>query len=71
MDVPRIKEFLGLQPTHPPTSFAERLTAYRRGMGLSQKTLARMLGVHKTTVVRWETGGGRQARRIGSRLSST
>jgi len=29
VDVPRIKEFLGLQPTHPPTSFAERLTTDR------------------------------------------
>ncbi|MBI4242045.1 MAG: helix-turn-helix domain-containing protein, partial [Candidatus Rokubacteria bacterium] len=37
--VPRIREFLGLQPSGPPTSFAERLTAYRRGLGLSQEAL--------------------------------
>ena len=55
--VPRLREFLGLQPSGPPpTSFAERLTAYRRGLGLSQEALARSLGVHKTTVVRWEVG---------------
>ncbi len=54
--VPRIREFLGLQPSQPPTSFAERLTVCRRGLGLSQEALAQMLGMHKTTVVRWETG---------------
>ena len=52
----RIKEFLGLQISQTPASFAERLTTYRRGLGVSQEALARMIGVHKTTVVRWETG---------------
>ncbi len=68
--VPRIREFLGLQPSRPPSSFAERLTAYRRGLGLSQEALARMLGVHKTTVVRWETGKRQPSKRLSKSLGS-
>ena len=54
--VSKIREFLGQPPSEPPTSFGERLIAYRRGLRLSQQTLARMPEVHKTTVVKWETG---------------
>jgi DNA-binding transcriptional regulator YiaG len=70
--VPRLREFLGLESFKPPMSFAEKLTAYRRGQGLSQEALARMLAVHKTTVVRWETGRRHPLRsmRGGSMLSS-
>ena len=66
--VPRIREFLGLQPFKPPASFGERLTAYRRGLGLSQAELARSLGVHMTTVVRWENGRSRPVERARVRL---
>jgi transcriptional regulator with XRE-family HTH domain len=68
--VPRIRAFLGLQPTGPPISFAERLTAYRRGRGLSQEALGRMIGVHKTTVVRWETGRRRPSKATEQKLAS-
>ena len=54
--IPGITEFLGFQPSLLPATFAERLTAHRRRMGLSRERLAQILGVHKTTVVRWETG---------------
>jgi DNA-binding transcriptional regulator YiaG len=68
--VPRIRESIGFQPSQPPASFAGRLTAHRRGLGLSQEALARMLEVHKTTVVRWETGRRRPSKAAEQRLSS-
>jgi len=66
--VPRLREFIGLQPSGPPMSFGERLTAYRRGRGLSQEALGRMIGVHKTTVVRWETGRRHPHRSLRARI---
>jgi transcriptional regulator with XRE-family HTH domain len=68
--VPKIREFLGQPPSPPPTLFGERLTAYRRGLGLSQEALARMLGVHKTTVVRWETGRRHPLRSLQGRIDA-
>jgi DNA-binding transcriptional regulator YiaG len=68
--VPRLREFIGLRPSEPPTSFAEKLTAYRRGRGLSREALARTLGVHKTTVVRWETGRRHPLRSLQGRIDA-
>ena len=68
--VPRIRTFLGLQPSGPPASFAERLTAYRRGLGLSQEALARMIGVHLATVVRWERGRRRPSKRLRAEVEA-
>ncbi len=66
--VPRLYQFLGLQRRQPIDSFGERLTAYRRDLRLSQEELARMLGVHKTTVVRWETGKRHPLRSLRRRI---
>jgi len=52
---PRILQFLGIDPPKR-ASLGERLTDYRRSLGLSQGELARSLGVERCTVVRWETG---------------
>ena len=54
--IPRLNQFLGLRPSQSTDSLGERLTAYRRSLGLSQGELARSLGVERCTVVRWETG---------------
>lgn len=53
---PGIIEFLGFDPNPKPSTFGERLTAYRRCQGLSRKALAACLAVDEATVWRWEMG---------------
>lgn len=50
--LPRINEFLGLPSPQAPLSLAERLTAHRRTLGLSQAAFARSLGVHRCKIGR-------------------
>ena len=51
---PGIIEFLGCDPNPEPSTFGERLIAYRRRYGLSRKALAVVLGADDTTLWRWE-----------------
>jgi len=55
--IPKIIEFLGCDPFEPLSeSLAEKIKAYRRVHGLSQKNLAEQLGVDQTTLAGWERG---------------
>ena len=54
---PAIIHFLGYDPVPPPTTFAARLLAARRRLGLSRRAMARKLGVDDGTLGRWEQGG--------------
>ena len=55
--IPRIVAFLGYNPYDTQSgSLDERIVACRRAAGLSQKELARRLGVDPTTLGRWERG---------------
>jgi transcriptional regulator with XRE-family HTH domain len=54
--IPAITRFLGYDPLVTGASFPERLTATRRARGLTQKQLARELGVGPTTIRDWENG---------------
>jgi len=49
-----IIEFLGYEPNGEPKNFAERLKAYRRKHGLSQKKLAHIVGCDEGLLARWE-----------------
>ena len=51
---PGIIEFLGFDPNPEPSTFGERLIAYRRRKGLSRKILAATLAVDEGTLWRWE-----------------
>jgi transcriptional regulator with XRE-family HTH domain len=62
---PALIRFLGFDPTPPPATFGERIAAARRRDGLSQRELARRLGLDPATVWAWETG---QVRRPSPRL---
>ena len=58
--VPRIIKFLGyvLYDTQAE-SLGQEIVAARRRLGISQRELARRLGVDPGTLGRWETGKGR------------
>ncbi|MBI2514504.1 MAG: transcriptional regulator [Opitutae bacterium] len=54
--LPAIYDFVGYVPEFRAETIAERLVAFRRGRGWSQKQFARALRVDPTTLSRWETG---------------
>jgi len=54
--IPAIIRFLGYDPLTTGTSFPERLAATRRARGLTQKQLARKLGVDPAAIRDWENG---------------
>lgn len=54
--VPRIIDFLGFAPYSTSKSLPERLSACRRSLGLSQKKLAKVLGVNESSIRTWESG---------------
>ena len=55
--VPKILEFLGYNPaSDEPISLGGKLLKYRRDRGLTQKQLARQIGIDPTTLSRLERG---------------
>jgi type I restriction enzyme M protein len=41
---------------------AKQIAAMRKALGLTQEQLAEMLGTHRETVARWETGASKPHR---------
>jgi transcriptional regulator with XRE-family HTH domain len=70
--IPAIIRFLGYDPLPPANSLFERLAAARRALGLSQRKMAKKLGVDPATIQNWEAGRHRPIKRgldlIGSVL---
>jgi len=65
--VPRIIEFLGYTPDDTkPESLGQRIVAFRRLRGLTQKELARRLGVDQSTLAGWERGEHRPSRHLAN-----
>ena len=62
---PAVIRFLGYDPSPPSVSLAERIQAARWREGISQRELARKLGLDPSTVQAWEAG---QVRRRYPRL---
>jgi transcriptional regulator with XRE-family HTH domain len=57
--IPRINEFLGYKlPLPPPTTLGERIEQYRTLSGVSQKEMARRIGIDPGTLSRLERGLG-------------
>ena len=54
--MPAVIEFLGYNPLPPAKNWADRLVRGRTVLGLSQKELARRLGVDQSTLAGWERG---------------
>jgi transcriptional regulator with XRE-family HTH domain len=58
--IPRIAAFLGNGPNGiQPTSLGERIKSYRYLKGITQKELARQVGIDPTTLSRLERNRGR------------
>jgi DNA-binding XRE family transcriptional regulator len=51
-----LRGFLGFDIPAPPSPFAGRLLAFRRSRRLTHAQVAKLLGVHRRTVIGWETG---------------
>ena len=65
--IPRIIEFLGYTPDDTkPQSPGQKIAAFRRLRGLTQKELARRLGVDPSTVASWERSEHRPSRHLAS-----
>ena len=64
---PAVIRFLGYDPAPPPTTFAARLLAARRRLGLPRKEAALRLGVDDGTLGRWERGQGKPNPRLRAR----
>ena len=54
--MPAIIQFLGYNPLPAASSLSERLATTRRMLGLSQRKMARKLGVDPATLTGWEAG---------------
>ena len=54
--VPAIIQFLGYDPLPPGNSLPERLASRRRVLGLSQRKMAKRMGVDPDTLQGWEAG---------------
>jgi transcriptional regulator with XRE-family HTH domain len=54
--IPQIIAFLGYDPALAPANEGDSIADTRRKLGLTQKALAAVLGIHPATVLRWENG---------------
>ena len=69
--IPRIINFLGCDPFVPlPESIGDRLLKYRKSNGVSQKELAKRIGIDPTTLSRLERGTARTHAHIMERVSA-
>lgn len=62
--LPRLLDFLGYDPRPEAAGLADRLERARRGLGLTQQSLAQRLEIDESTVANYEAG------RHGSRHTS-
>lgn len=60
---PRIIEFLGYDPLPEPRTFGEEVWKLRWRSGVTQRELARRIGVNESTVRDWEKGEHQPCRR--------
>ncbi len=56
--LPQVIRFLGYNPLPASESLAGRLLLTRKGLGITQKEMAKRLGIDPTTLARLERGGG-------------
>lgn len=68
--IPKVIEFLGYDPyTTTIDSFGERISRLRRALGMTQKELARRLGIDPGTLGYWERGERRPPRGLKEKIN--
>lgn len=69
--IPKIIRFLGYVPYDISNlDFGKKIAARRRFLGLSQKDLARILGVDPCTIRSWEKGSHRPMKKLMKKLAA-
>ncbi len=69
--MPRIIEFLGYVPFDiPHENLGQKICTYRQLLGLSQRELARQIGVDPSTIGSWERGKHKPEKRFERKLAS-
>jgi transcriptional regulator with XRE-family HTH domain len=68
--LPKVIKFLGYDPFAAPRSMGERLLSARRKLGLTQKALAKRLGMDPGTLARIERGKGRINQKTAQKVNS-
>ena len=68
--IPKLIDFIGYTPFETSTqTLAEKIKTYRQLIGITQKTLAKNLGIDPTTLARWEKRKGRPSKELLERLN--
>ena len=62
--VPRINSVIGPEPVDSEAPIGERLRAYRRALGLTQREFAATVGAVQTSVSDWERGDCNPSARV-------
>ena len=68
--MPKIIQFLGYVPFElSQETLSDKLMAYRKVHGLTQRTLAKLLSVDETTIRDWENGKHKPSKKLSERIS--
>ena len=69
--LPKVRAFLGYDPTPgDPKTLGEKVLQYRKSRGVSQKELAKTIGIDPTTLSRLERGQGMCSASVFLRVSA-
>ena len=69
--IPKIIEFLGYIPDCiKPKNLGKKIVIYRKLLGITQKELARHLGIDPTTLGRWERGESKPSKELLKKLNT-
>jgi transcriptional regulator with XRE-family HTH domain len=61
--IPKLIEFIGYSPLYISIKgIGEQIKVYRKVLGITQKCLAKQLGIDPTTLAKWERGKGRPSK---------
>jgi transcriptional regulator with XRE-family HTH domain len=68
--LPKVIEFLGYKPFDlPEETIGDKIKAYRKEHGLSQRKLAKLLSVDQTTIRDWERNKHKPSKKLFSTIS--